>query len=252
MKSDFVAACFFHGCRTGNQLFQIAAAYGHALRHGLECRVPWRFNSDTLALRRWLGEEAACVTDGGYGAPWVYEEPCFSYRNIPKTVRGGALSGYFQSERYFTGFDEEVRFLFRRLTAPVRPGRAGIHVRMGDYLQHTDLYHVPDVPFLHEALSRLSPGIKEVVIFSDSPAQALRLVTSVPEAARFHLSLDNHGAFEALRELSTCQELVLSCSSFSWWGAYLGDQKKVFIQKRWFAGKIKDDQDVFRPHWVRL
>ena len=123
---------------------------------------------------------------------------------------------------------------------------------MGDYLQHTDLYHVPDVPFLHEALSRLSPGIKEVVIFSDSPAQALRLVTSVPEAARFHLSLDNHGAFEALRELSTCPELVLSCSSFSWWGAYLGDQKKVFIQKRWFAGKIKDDQDVFRPHWVRL
>ena len=134
MKSDFIAACFFHGCRTGNQLFQIAAAYGHALRHGLECRVPWRFNSDTLALRRWLGEEAACVTDGGYGAPWVYEEPCFSYRNIPKTVRGGALSGYFQSERYFTGFDEEARFLFRRLTAPVRPGRAGIHVRMGDYL----------------------------------------------------------------------------------------------------------------------
>ena len=90
MKSDFIAACFFHGCRTGNQLFQIAAAYGHALRHGLECRVPWRFNSDTLALRRWLGEEAACVTDGGYGAPWVYEEPCFSYRNI--RLRGSGLN----------------------------------------------------------------------------------------------------------------------------------------------------------------
>ena len=75
---------------------------------------------------------------------------------------------------------------------------------------------------------------------------------NVSEARRFEVTVDEHKTLGALRELTAMQELVLSCSSFSWWGAYLGDQDKVFIQKEWFVSKIKDYQDVYRDKWIKI
>ena len=129
---------------------------------------------------------------------------------------------------------------------------AGVHIRMGDYLDRTDMYHTPDVPFLNEALRRLSGNISKLVVFSDSPELARKLMEGVPEATRFEIVMDEHGTLDALRELTSMQELVLSCSSFSWWGAWLGDQQRVFIQKQWFTGKIEDEQDIFCPQWIKL
>ncbi len=252
-KWNGCVAPFFTDCtRTGNHLFQIAAIYAHALRHGLECRIPWKRREETVRLRAWLGDSCACCPEGGYEFPVVYKEPCFSYRAIPGMIRKGAIEGYFQSEKYFEEYGNEIRSLFGNLIAPTREGTAGVHLRMGDYLHLTSLYHTPDVPFLNEALARLSGNISKLVIFSDSPKRARKLMDNVPEARRFEIVMDEHETLGALRELTSMQELVLSCSSFSWWGAYLGDQDKVFIQKEWFVGKIKDYQDVYREKWIKI
>lgn len=252
VSPDYVTTQFMPGSRTGNHLFQIAAAYAHALRTGVECRIPWRHGSETWELMTYLGEACTLCPDGGYTDPVTYREPAFSYRPIPHTVRRGALRGYFQSERYFNDVAEEVRSLFAPLISPVQEGYAGVHIRMGDYLDHADMYRTPDVPFLDEALRRLSNNIRKLVIFSDSPDLARKLMERVPEAKRFEIIMDTHETLDALRELTSMQELVLSCSSFSWWGGWLGGQQRVFIQKQWFAGKIEDEQDIFCPQWIKL
>ncbi len=248
----FVTPRFGAGQRTGNRLFQIAAVYAHALRHGLACRIPWRCGKEANELFHFLGEDAAPCPAGGQGEPVVYREPSFSYRPIPATVTHGAIEGYFQSERYFADCEAEIRALFRRLTAPKREGCAGVHLRRGDYLRRKKMYHSPDAAFLSAALGKLSAGIRELVIFSDEPEEARALVASLPEARRFELSVDRHPALEALREMTAMQELILSCSTFSWWGAWLGRPETVLIQKRWFAGFIADDQDVYCPAWIRI
>lgn len=247
-----VAPFFKDYARTGNHLFQIAATYAHALRHGLECKIPWKMREETRNLQEWLGDSCACCPEGGYDFPVVYEEPCFSYRPIPGMIRQGAIEGYFQSEKYFEEYGNEIRALFGNLIAPKQEGTAGVHLRMGDYLNLTFLYHTPDVPFLNEALARLSGNIRKLVVFSDSPEHARKLMENVSEARRFEVTVDEHKTLGALRELTAMQELVLSCSSFSWWGAYLGDQDKVFIQKEWFVSKIKDYQDVYRDKWIKI
>lgn len=231
VSPDYVTTQFMPGSRTGNHLFQIAAAYAHALRTGVKCRIPWRYSSETWELMTYLGEDGARCPDGGYADPVAYREPAFSYRPIPQTVRRGALRGYFQSERYFKDAAEEVRSLLAPLIAPVQEGAAGIHIRMGDYLDRTEMYHTPDVPFLDEALRRLSGNIGKLVVFSDSPELARKLVESVPEARRFDIVMDEHETLAALRELTSMQELVLSCSSFSWWGAWLGGDNRKFLFK---------------------
>ena len=203
-------------------------------------------------MKALLEKDCDVCTEGGYGDSAIYEEPAFSYNPIPGAIRNGALSGYFQSEKYFQEFETEIRSLFRHLTARKKKNVAGVHLRLGDYLETPELYHTLDASFLQTALSRLSKKIRQLVIFSDSPDQAMELVRQVPAAKNFELVVDRHDTLGALRELTAMQELVLSCSSFSWWGAYLGNQKKVFIQKKWFSGTIIDDQDIYRKNWIKL
>ena len=252
ISPEYVTTQFIPNSRTGRHLFQIAATYAHALRTDVGCRIPWRHDLNTWKLMSYLGGAWSPCPDGGYSDPVTYRESRFSYRSIPDTVRRGALSGYFQSERYFKDFAEEIRSLFQPLIAPVRESTAGVHLRMGDYLQKTDVYHTPDAAFLNEAFKNLSDNIRTLVVFSDSPDLARKLVEDVPEARRFEIVMDEHETLDALRELTAMQELVLSCSSFSWWGAWLGSQQRVFIQKQWFTGNIEDEQDIFCPTWIKL
>lgn len=247
-----VAPYFCSGSRTGNRLFQIAAVYAHALRHGLECRVPWRSETQSRRLYELLGSDALVCPDGGYSDPVIYHEPHFSYAPIPATIRQGRLNGYFQSECYFADCAGEIRKLYARLTAPRQEGDAGVHVRMGDYLKRPDQFRSPDAAFLQEALSRLSESIRVLHVFSDSPRLALELVRSVPASRRFELVLNEEDTLDALRSMSGMQELVMSCSSYSWWAAYLGEPDQVIVQQDWFTGKISDYQDVYRESWIKL
>lgn len=52
--------------------------------------------------------------------------------------------------------------------------------------------------------------------------------------------------------MTAMQELIISCSSFSWWGAWLGETQKVILPGKWFTGQIYDYQDVYEPHWIKL
>lgn len=248
----YVTPLLLSGNRTGNRLFQIAAVYAHALRHGLRCHIPWKHSSEISDIFDYLAEDAAPCPNGGYHEKVTYKEPHFSYSPIPADVSQGALDGYFQSEKYFMDAEPQVRALFRKLTAPKQCGVAGVHVRMGDYLVRTDMYHSPNEEFLTESLNRLSKHIRELVVFSDMPQEALQLIKSLPASERFTIRVDDHNTLGSLRELSSMEELILSCSSFSWWGAYLGDQDKVFVQSPWFSGSICDDQDVYRKKWTKI
>lgn len=243
----------FGGERTGNKLFQIAAVYAHALRQGLVCRIPWNYNRESQDLYRLLkSDNNFPIEEGGYNAPVSYGEPCFSYRAIPKYISEGALSGFFQSDKYFQDYAEDVRALYQNLISQRKNGVAGLHIRMGDYLGYTNFYNVLDVAFLTKALSLISPLIHRLVIFSDSPKQALDLIQQVPESKRFELTVDTHPCLTALQEMTSMEELIISCSSFSWWGAWLGQPNKVIIPKKWFLGHIDDYEDVYCDSWIRI
>ena len=247
-----VAPHFYPGPRTGNRLFQIAAVYAHALRHGLECRIPWRYEEITSRLYEMLGPTASVCPNGGYDGPVTYHERGFRHTPIPASITHGRLSGYFQTEKYFADHEKEIRTLFSPLAAPRREGEAGVHLRMGDYLNFKHKYQIYDADFLEKALGRFSDNIKTLHIFSDSPRQALDLVASVPAASRFELVLNEDGILPALRAMSSMQELIISCSTFSWWGAWLGSHEKVIVHKKWFVGEISDYEDIYRPGWIRL
>lgn len=74
----------------------------------------------------------------------------------------------------------------------------------------------------------------------------------MPESHLFTLEIDRSGPCEALRRMTAMEELVISCSSFSWWGAWLGRAGKVLVPRDWFVSSITDYQDIYLPHWIKL
>lgn len=253
-KEPHVSPHFIAGMRLGNIMFAVATVYAHALRNDVPCRVPWAYNDATLALHDYLKHEPALLPSTPFGAneSMRYREPRFSFCKIPADVLEGGICGYFQSSRYFADQKEAIRELFKPFIAEKQPGTLGIHFRLGDYKNLRFLHRVSDTEFLQKAAERVSPEIKNLILFSDEPDAAAEIIAGIPAFDRFTIEIDRNSPCDALRRMTAMQELILSCSSFSWWGAWLGETEKVMLPGKWFTGQIYDYQDVYEPHWTKL
>lgn len=252
MRTSHISPCFVECMRLGNILFSLAAAAAHAKDVNVPCRIPWLFSDVTMQLRVYLGAKALPVTPHGKCEYPTYTEPARSYRKIPDTITHGSLVGYFQSPKYFEHHEEYIRDMFKALTIPEKEkDTVGIHIRLGDYKDY-DEFHIIDEEYLKEAAKHLSPSIKRIVLFSDDHFQAARMIDNIPAFKDMELVVDTHPTFEALRRMTAMPEMIISASSFSWWGAWLGKAEKVIAPKTWFDCKIDDYQDIYLPNWIRL
>jgi hypothetical protein len=179
------------------------------------------------------------------------------------------LVGYWQSQRYF----EDVAPTLRHELAPRQPlshdaavvaaeirdaGGVSLHVRRGDFTkdplsQRTHGVCSPD--YYRDAMSQLDDRLGRPVyyLFSDDPDwveenishRRTRMVSS-PKST--------WPAYEEMALMSACRAHIVSNSSFSWWGAWLGaDPDKVVVAPaRWFTDPSFRSDDIVPPNWVRL
>ena len=59
---------------------------------------------------------------------------------------------------------------------------------------------------------------------------------------------------EDLYLLSQCDDLILTNSSFSWWGSFLGkDKNNIVVPSRWFSKDGPQDyNDIYREGWIKI
>lgn len=230
----------------GNQMFQYAATYALARRRGVECCFPMnRPNLHELfklsAVAKWLGNRGV-----RYDEPHFHHDP--EFWNLPD---GTELHGYFQSEKYFAPYAEDIRREFALYNVGRYNGWVSVHVRRGDYLSFPDHHPPCTVDYYREAMSRF-PGAR-FMVFSDDPGWCLlnlkslgnvEIVTGNPPIVDMHM-------------MAQCREgHVIANSSFSWWGAWLdpNPDKKVIAPARWFgpAKESWDTSDLIPEGWLRL
>ena len=186
----------------------------------------------------------------------IYNEPTYHYTPIPPS-KFGYFQGFFQSSKYFDDYKNEIRELFQEYISDVKyEGVAGIHVRMGDYLKLSERYKSPNKDFIEKAIAQLSPHIKRLIIFSDEPTKAKELVKTCKGSERFTISCSNDmGEVDEIHDIyfmTACEELIMSCSSFSWWSAYLGENKKVIVDKKWYNDDGLIDKDIYEDNWIKI
>ena len=165
--------------------------------------------------------------------------------------------GYFQDPQLVEEVWPSLAERFARaprwmpiLTAPVK-ARVCLHYRLGDYVG-SGHHGVTHPSYFEEAVRGFcaNGGPREVVVVTDSPALATQLLSGLDTRLGCSVSIaDGVSEMADLHCLATSSHVVISNSSFSWWGGYFASKKgaTVVAPSPWFVGGDSRLADV--PGW---
>jgi Glycosyl transferase family 11 len=281
----------------GNQMFQFAAARALGLRTGAVLKLdvsafardqlrdfdlaPYALSATTPLATG--AELAACEQKKPRGLALVGKSLGFGKAAIPAMREAhfhfdpglaaatvpAYLTGYWQSERYFTAHADQIRRDFAPI-APLEPENAALaevirasaavslHVRRGDYVSDTRtqaVHGVCGIDYYARAMDRVEALVPSphYIVFSDDPDWTRANLTS-PHPMTFVTVNPPARGYRDMQLMSMCRHHIIANSSFSWWGAWLNPRldKTVIAPARWFASGDKDTRDLLPAAWFKV
>ena len=245
----------------GNQMFQIAATHALALRNNDVCG--FNFNQCYTPLqgnpsRKYKDNIFAKITEtNDYKFRVGFTEPRFGYEELPYAP-GLILTGFFQSEKYFYDYKDEIKDLFSIDKSNVegfinsvrKPNLSvtSIHIRRGDYVGLSDMHCLCTLDYYNDAMSCIGDSIF-VIISDDIEWAKENLQGNNVYYSPFENEIDD------FTMMTCCDNNVIANSSFGWWGAYLNknDNKKIIAPKTWFGPRgPKDTEDIIPINWNKM
>jgi len=231
----------------GNQLFQVASAYGIAKKKNCililvtdywEQSFPHQ--TDVQEYNKTLFQSFRIIQQKHLpSSPTYYEMDnvqCFQYHelDIENTLY---IEGYLQNEKYFKEYRKDILDLFKPYD--LKLDSYFIHVRRGDYL--TNPLHCMDLDDYYQRAIRY--------IESKSPESHYYIVSDdIPYCKEYPLFQTLHKTFvedtpmNTLSIMTSCKGGICPNSTFSWWGAYLIDREKIVtFPKKWIHNGADND-----------
>ena len=241
------------GWRLGNQLFQIAAGHALAKRKGDQLVIPeWPY------AKHFRGP----FTIGENRHRFAMQQNGFHYTPINYNGKlDVGISGYFQSEKYFACYEDEIRSLFAMnqnsdvreevdMNASAMAGQGqtcSVHIRRGDFLLHPNEHPLVPADWYVRAMNCFHPDTV-FWIFSDDIEWVKRNIHA-PNVCYQHSS-DVSDFFT----MSLCTHHIIANSTFSWWAAWLNPSrcKKVIAPKQWFGPTYGgwNTRDLYPQNWI--
>jgi hypothetical protein len=277
----------------GNQMFQYAAGYALARRLGVGLLLHpvgsrpahARFVLDRFGrpLRLWKPDPAAFgLLDRlrgktkGKRAIKAWRGPIYKQKHLVSTEGLADIApatyfiGYFQSEQFFEDYKEEIRAFFDiarfvegvapELSAPAQePGAVSLHIRRGDYAadpQTRAARGLLEEDHYNRARSRIEDlvNVRRWLVFSDDPEAAAALTAGWPGRT----IVTGNSAIQDMALMSACSHHIIANSSFSWWGAWLGQKpgQVVIAPRAWFSEAEMQRRDgienLIPPGWISI
>lgn len=247
-----------NGGRLGNALFHYAAIIGMASKHGHTVQLPsWEYD-------KYFYEDFPEGDIRGY----EYHETTFHYNQeyvdaLKDISIPFDLKGYFQTEKYWDHCIDRVRTFLKfqpELIEQVRTGfekafekpTIAISIRRGDYVQNPNYHNLPISHYL-TALFEHFPDWQDqnIIVFSDDIPYC-RVHFDCLDNVWFS---ENNSDIEDICLMSQCTNFIIANSSFSWWGAYLGEPNggKIVRPAYHFEGSLKqkaDSKDFYPERWL--
>lgn len=282
----------------GNQMFQYAAGRALSLHHQCDLKIDLDFLLDrrprepgfvyrdydlgifniepliansleVKTLTRKTGnKEADKIRNALFGRKQsFFKEPFFKfYPDFFQIKPPVYLHGYWQSEKYFKPFEEQIRkdFIFRD-----KPGQQAqylaeqikkctsvcVNIRRGDFVSNP-LHGAKDTGYYRQASKTIESKIEspEYFVFSDD-------IEWCKENLRFSAPTHFIGHEYAGRKFSDylylmtcCNHFIIPNSSFGWWAAWLNnDREKIVIApQKWFENGPDDTFDLYPADWLTM
>lgn len=245
----------------GNNLFQICCVLGYALKHGIDYCIPNQIENPHSANQTvYYSPKLKYCSDTDNGIVRVYREKKFEYEKIPffDSVDTINLSGYWQSFKYFQGYRNEIITLLN-IPKSVGYGKIFLHYRLGDYKTLGKFHKIIDDVYLSRALTVFYDfGYRDIMVFSDEIELAKKYLNPIGTSLRLFNWEYSEGKteLEDLSLMAACSGGIMSASSFSLWGAWLGNQDRLIIYpKDWFGEEYSEThsiKDLCPSNWIAL
>ena len=244
-----------------NQLFTIAAAYATAKKTGSSMAINYGIQHvggqghAPLTYKDTLYKNILQTT---HMPSSVYNEPAWEYSPIP-FLKDAIIDGYFQSEKHFDTYSDEIKELFyfpdnikQKVDSALKKIEKKIlciHVRLGDYVlpAYASTHFVCNRDYYIKALEHFNLDDYTILVCTDS-ADLYQKHINIENAILCNSSSD----LEDLYIISQSDACILTNSTFSWWGSYLGKSKeKICAPSRWFGvDGPKKYVDIYRDDWI--
>lgn len=139
---------------------------------------------------------------------------------------------------------------FKNELSKISANSIALHIRMGDYLQHSDIFPIVSERYYLSALKSVErERSQEVVIFTDSPKLLDTHFPSLLSTANTRVLGSRTTPLETLSLMSKYQIVIGSNSTFSGWASWFSGPKTIVTpvphhRKNWNDRLPKD--------WIRL
>lgn len=176
------------------------------------------------------------------------------------------LKGFWQTENYFSSVADQVRRDFRfclplssaaqaYMQAITSENSVSVHIRRGDYLKkrRIDDFNVCSAAYYRRAVEYILERMPDAIfyVFSDEPAwgQAQHIF---PHGTVYVSGHKGQNAYLDMQLMSACRHHIIANSSFSWWGAWLGQQQDTIViaPNIWFRHNPRPD--ITPASWIRM
>lgn len=195
----------------------------------------------------------------------------FKYFGIPGSkAKVKYTNGWWQSPKYFALVEADIQRELKIKTPASDENQkmleeilktldsVCLHIRRGDYLssafaRELDIcskeYYDRAIQIMREKLSK-----PHFFVFTTSRED----IEWIKENWRYedkdftYVDLNNPD-YEELRLMYSCKHFIIANSTFSWWGAYLSDNKEkiVLCPDRW-NNRETDYEDVYCEDWIKV
>jgi hypothetical protein len=244
----------------GNVLFQYAFGRGLQAKTGKPVKYIWQDSHRNYPLGPYnLNIEFVPFVPASTSH---YQEKKFSFDPDVYGQPDSCFIGCWQSARYFEHIADEIR---QELTLPKisdeaqriadrlrNTNSAFIHVRRGDYLKpwNTQYHGNLGLDYYQKAIEHIrnhQAGV-DIYVFSDDPEWCRENISGEVISGKFD-------QYEDLYLMQQCKHAVIANSTYSWFGAWLGDTQPdriVVAPSKWFGVAPLDYSDVVPSRWTKL
>lgn len=146
------------------------------------------------------------------------------------------IEGYWQSQKYFEDVESTIRSDLTIVPPTDMPNIAlaetirtrvsiGVHVRFFDVPDVAQSNNAPGSYYRKavETMQAAHPNA-HYYVFSDRPGDALKLLNLDPtQVTLIDHNIGDENAYADFWLLTQCKHFIIANSTFSWWGAWLGD-----------------------------
>ena len=259
----------------GNMLFQIAAVKAFSYKKNIDCSFPNFYNHLS-----YLNQEIEHNKNLNYAEQYSsflklntkipsnniqsYSYP-FEYISFVPSEDNFFVDGFFQSEKYFKQFKHQIlnefksnkkiqnyiknkyNFLLENKTT------ISVHIRRGDYVRFNNMHPCQSVEYYDKAIHEIEKKttFDNIIVFSDD-------IKWCKDNLKFKnmFFIENEKDYIELFLMCYCNHNIISNSSFSWWGAWMNENKDkiVICPSNWFGHDLSHIQskDIYPEEWIKI